>query len=130
MGVSLPNILAIGAGGFLGAVCRYLLAAHVESYLKDNQFPFGIALVNILGCLLIGILAGLFEIKDWGNSELRLFLFVGLLGSFTTFSTFINDSFLLGRNGELLLSLLNLGGQIIIGLLSVWLGYYLIKLIQ
>lgn len=127
MQFSALGIFAIGAGGFLGAVSRYLLSVSVESYFKPDQFPVGIALVNILGCLLIGLLAGLFELKGWMNVELRMFVFVGFLGGFTTFSTFINDTFILGRDGEFAAALLNAGGQVLVGLLCVWLGYSLIR---
>lgn len=130
MNLSLYKLLAIGSGGFLGAISRYLLSTVVQNQLKPEQFPVGIFVVNIIGCLLIGFLAGLFELKAWMHVELRLFVFVGLLGGFTTFSTFANDTFLLGKQGEMLAALINAGGQVLIGLLCVWLGYLLIRLLS
>ena len=129
MNLTLYKLLAIGSGGFLGAISRYLLSTLVQNQLKPEQFPVGIFVVNIIGCLLIGFLAGLFELKAWMHIELRLFVFVGLLGGFTTFSTFANDTFLLGKQGEMLAALINAGGQVLIGLLCVWLGYLLIRLL-
>ena len=123
MHFTLWNILAIGSRGFIGAIARYLLSTAVQHAVKPEQFPIGIFIVNILGCFLIGLLAALFELKSWMNVELRLFVFVGVLGGFTTFSTFINDSLLLGKEGAFLAALLNMGGQVLIGLLCVWLGY-------
>ncbi len=129
MQVDIFKILAIGSGGFIGAVSRYLLGGGVQTYFSSSSFPFGTAIVNILGCLLIGLLAGLFEVKQWINPELRLFVFVGILGGFTTFSTFINESFMLWERGDIILSILNVGVQVMLGLLFVWLGFALIKLI-
>jgi CrcB protein len=83
----------------------------------------------MIGCLLIGFLLALFAEKNWGNEELRLFTFAGILGGFTTFSTFANDSFLLLKDGEFLLGLANAGGQVLLGLIFVWVGYSLIKLL-
>ncbi len=129
MQVDLLKILAVGSGGFIGATSRYLLAGGIQNYFSASSFPYGTAFVNILGCLLIGLLAGLFEVKQWINPELRLFLFVGILGGFTTFSTFINESFMLLERGDIVLSILNVGLQVMLGLLFVWLGFALIKLI-
>ncbi len=128
MNFSLNSLLAVGVGGFFGAIIRYLLAVSVDEYIKPDQFPFGIFIVNIIGCLLIGLLAGIFELKGWINVELRLFIFVGFLGGFTTFSTFVNDTFILSREGEMIAALLNVGGQVLLGLLFVWVGYSVIKL--
>lgn len=121
------NIAIVGSGGFLGASLRYILSLYTQSRFPESSFPYGTLVVNLLGCLIIGLLAGLFELKSWGHTEVRLFLFVGILGGFTTFSTFSHETFLLWENGKMLLSLLNMGVQIFAGLLLVWLGYVLIR---
>ncbi len=122
------NIIAVGSGGFIGASLRYLLSLFAQSHFKESHFPYGTVLVNLLGCLIIGFLAGLFEMKSWSSPEVRLFVFVGILGGFTTFSTFSHETFLLWENGKLLLSFLNLGLQVTVGLIFVWLGYVLVRL--
>ncbi|MBR9918007.1 fluoride efflux transporter CrcB [bacterium] len=129
MQIDLFKICMIGAGGFLGASSRYIISEIVQSRFPTAEFPYGTYFVNMIGCLLIGFLLALFAVKNWGNEELRLFIFVGILGGFTTFSTFANDSFLLFKEGEVLLGLANAGGQILLGLLFVWLGYSLVKMI-
>lgn len=121
------NIAIVGSGGFLGASLRYILSLYTQSRFPESSFPYGTLVVNLLGCLIIGLLAGLFELKSWGHTEARLFLFVGILGGFTTFSTFSHETFLLWENGKMLFSLLNMGVQIFAGLLLVWLGYVLIR---
>lgn len=129
MQIDLFKICMVGAGGFLGASSRYIISEIVQSRFPASQFPYGTYFVNMIGCLLIGFLLALFALKNWGNEELRLFIFVGILGGFTTFSTFANDSFLLFKEGEVLLGLANAGGQILLGLLFVWIGYSLVKII-
>lgn len=130
MNVDLLKIVAVGSGGFIGAVFRYLISAFAQSQLPDSKFPFGTIAANLIGCLLIGFLAGLFVLKSWGNPEFRLFIFVGILGGFTTFSTFSHETFLLWENGKILMSLLNAGVQIIFGLAFVWAGYQLVRLFR
>lgn len=129
MQFNLVSILVVGAGGFVGAASRFMLSISIDNYFKETQFPLGIAITNILGCLIIGFSAGLFAEKGWMSSEMRLFLFTGLLGGFTTFSTFVNDTFLLWQEGHIGFSLLNAGGQVMLGLFFVWIGYSLVKLI-
>lgn len=121
------NIAAVGSGGFVGASLRYLLSLYAQSRFPESGFPYGTLFVNLLGCLLIGFLAGLFELKSWGHAETRLFLFVGVLGGFTTFSTFSHETFLLWENGKVLFSLMNMGIQVFAGLFFVWLGYLLLR---
>ncbi|MAO63901.1 MAG: fluoride efflux transporter CrcB [Balneola sp.] len=128
MKIDLVKIVAVGSGGFIGAVFRYLIAVFTQSQFPNSTFPYGTVAANLLGCLIIGLLAGLFELKSWGNPEFRLFIFVGILGGFTTFSTFSHDTFLLFENGKLLMSLANLGIQVIFGLAFVWAGYQLTRL--
>ncbi|MEP1151804.1 MAG: fluoride efflux transporter CrcB [Balneola sp.] len=122
------KICVVGAGGFLGASTRYVLSTALQSKFTSSLFPYGTYVVNILGCFLIGFLLALFAVKNWGDEQVRLFLFAGILGGFTTFSTFANDSFLLFKEGEMMLGLANAGGQVILGLLFVWIGYGLVKL--
>ncbi|MBD3616576.1 MAG: fluoride efflux transporter CrcB [Gracilimonas sp.] len=130
MNIDWLKVVAVGSGGFIGAVSRYLLSLFTQSQFSGSAFPYGTLVVNLLGCLLIGLVTGLFELKSWAHPEIRLFIFVGILGGFTTFSTFSHESFLLFENGKLLLSLLNLGIQVIFGLAFVWMGYQLVRLLS
>lgn len=127
MNIDWLKIAAVGSGGFIGAVSRYLLSLLAQSQFPGSSFPYGTTLVNLLGCLLIGFIAGLFEMKSWAHPEIRLFIFVGILGGFTTFSTFSHETFLLWENGKILMSLINVGVQVIFGLAFVWVGYQLTK---
>lgn len=127
MNIDWIKVIAVGSGGFIGAVARYLLSLFAQSRFPDSAFPYGTVIANVTGCLLIGLLAGLFEMKSWVNPEFRLFIFVGILGGFTTFSTFSHETLLLWENSELLLSLLNLVIQVVLGLFFVWLGYQVVR---
>ena len=116
------NLLWIGLGGFVGSVLRYLFSGFVQSALKSADFPYGTAAVNLTGCLLIGFLSQLAESQSAFTSEIRAFLFVGLLGGFTTFSTFGNEMMNLFWTGESPLAFLNLALHVVFGLGAVWLG--------
>ena len=96
------KILIVGIGGFIGSVFRYLLGSWVSRLLSDPEFPYGTFAANILGCLIIGFLGGIFSLRQGFTPETRLFLFVGILGGFTTFSSFGYETFLLLNNGKLL----------------------------
>ena len=85
-------------------------------------FPTSAA-VNIIGCFLIGVLTGLVELRNLLSPEMRMFLLIGLLGGFTTFSTFGHETVALMRDGEFLHAVGNVLIQVIIGLAGVWLGY-------
>lgn len=115
----------IGAGGFIGSVLRYIVSGAVSGIAGSTSFPFGTFSVNMAGCFLMGFGGGLMEERQIFSPEIRMFLFVGILGSFTTFSTFGYESFVLAKDGQIFTTLVNIGLQIFIGLLAVWGGYLL-----
>lgn len=116
------KFVLVGLGGFIGAVLRYLLSGCVQKWTKNATFPYGTLTVNLLGCLIIGLLSQLVEGRHLFSPETRIFVFIGILGAFTTFSTFGSETMNLLRDGETLLSLMNIGTHIFLGLTAVWLG--------
>jgi CrcB protein len=118
----LIRICSVGTGGFLGAVLRYVLSGWVQNRSGSIVFPYGTAAVNLTGCFCIGLLTYLVEARSFLSVETRSFLLIGLLGSFTTFSTFGSETFSLLRSGRIDLAALYAGGQVAAGLLLVWLG--------
>jgi CrcB protein len=120
--VSLKLLIVIGIGGFLGAILRYLLSGYVHQWARTVDFPYGTLAVNVLGCLLIGFLTVLAESHGVFTPESRAFLFVGLLGSLTTYSTFGNETMNLLRDGESTSALLNVSTHLVLGLGAVWAG--------
>jgi len=117
------NILIVGMGGFIGASLRYLLSGWVQRLSGQAGFPYGTIAVNLLGCLLIGFLGGLAVNRGLFASESRLFLLIGVLGGFTTFSTFGYETLTLLRDGQLVIAITNVGIQVVIGVVAVWIGY-------
>src|SRR5262245_63399379 len=95
------QIFLVGIGGSLCSIARYKLSGFVLHRTADWRFPLGTFLVNILGCLVAGILAGLVERQDWFSPNTRIFLFAGICGGFTTFSAFGVDTVFLLRRGEI-----------------------------
>lgn len=124
----LRNILIVGIGGFLGSIARYL-SQIAAGKIFSSGFPSGIFLVNIIGCLLIGIVYALTEKGNLLTSEMRLFLAVGFCGGFTTFSTFSYDNLMLLKDNSIGLLLINTFGSVAFGLLAVYAGIVLIRLI-
>lgn len=116
------KIAVVGLGGFAGAIFRYLLSGAVHSLFQASSFPFGTLVVNVTGCFIIGFGGGLIESRQFFSPELRAFLFVGILGSFTTFSTFGLETFNLAKNGQWFSSVGNIGFSIVFGLLAVLAG--------
>jgi fluoride exporter len=116
------KIFLIGAGGFIGAVSRYYLGGYIHQLLNKQDFPYGTITVNMIGCLIIGFLGGLAESRQLFSGETRLFVFIGLLGAFTTFSTFGYETMKLLWDNQLFKASLNVGAHIILGLFAVWLG--------
>lgn len=115
-------VVFVGIGSFIGGVLRYLLSTWVHRLLDNPWFPCGTLAVNGLGCLAIGFLAGLAESRAAFTPEVRLFVFVGVFGGFTTFSSFAFETFALVRDTQSHAALLNVGLQLALGLAAVWLG--------
>ena len=118
----MTNILLIGAGGFIGSVLRYLVSGWAQQAAKSVGFPYGTLAVNVIGCFIIGFLAQLAESRGVFTSESRLFVFVGILGGFTTFSSFGNETLNLARDAQMMSALANIGANVFVGLFAVWLG--------
>ena len=117
------KLLAVGTGGFIGAMLRYLVSGWVQRLAPQSDFPFGTLTVNIVGCLIIGLLGGLNYSREIFSPQARLVIFIGILGSFTTFSTFGYETVAMLRDGQFIPATINIATQIIIGLLAVIAGY-------
>jgi len=116
------QFLLVGLGGFTGAVLRFGISGLMENISRNYTFPWPTLAVNLSGCLLIGALSYLAEAHGLFNNEARLFVFIGFLGAFTTYSTFSNETIELIRGGRNLLSFLYVVLHLLLGLGSVWLG--------
>ena len=114
----LASCLAVGAGGFLGAISRYLVSLIP---VPSGDFPLLTLGINVLGALVLGALTGLAQ-RTALPPQLLLFLRVGLCGGFTTFSTFSVETFQLFQSGRTGLALLYALGSLVLGVAAVWLG--------
>jgi CrcB protein len=119
----LISALLVGGGGFLGALARYALSGLVHRCLPSVTFPYGTLVVNLVGCLVIGILGGLAESRGMLGPGVRTFALIGVLGGFTTFSTFGYETFAMLRDDELVRAVANVGAHVVLGVLLVGLGY-------
>ena len=122
----MQSILAVALGGAFGSVLRYLLNNGITALAKTS-FPVGIMVINILGSLVMGVLIALFAEQVQASQTLRSFLMVGILGGFTTFSTFSADSVLLWQRGEMIQAVAYAGGSVILSIAALLLGMMLVK---
>lgn len=120
------NVLIIGLGGFLGAVTRYGAAVWIGERW-GRSFPLGTFVINVTGSLLIGFLMPLLTERFLANPQWRLFLAVGFLGAYTTFSTFEYETGALLKDGEWLIALLNAGLSVIVGFIALKIGEIMAK---
>ena len=120
----LRNILLVGAGSFVGWALRYAISLLIK---HSGGFPWATFTVNLLGCLAIGLLWGLFCRYSNVSQQLVLFLSVGFCGGFTTFSTFSKESLQLIQSGNWMSLALYVAGSIVLGLLLVAAGYQITK---
>ncbi len=124
----LKTILIVGTGGFLGSVARYLTQILVEKYLHST-FPWGTFAANIAGCFIIGLVFALSERGNLLTPEWRIFLTVGFCGGFTTFSSFAYNNLTMLSENNLLQFFGNIFLSVFFGLIAVYLGIVLIRLI-
>jgi fluoride exporter len=114
--------LLVACGGALGSVARYALDGFVLR-MSSPLFPSGTFVVNVVGCLIFGVIIGLAEVRSILTPTGRVFLLIGLLGGFTTFSTFTFETFQLVRGGEYARGLLNAVGQVLVAYIALWAGF-------
>ena len=122
----MKSVLIVGAGGFIGAVLRYAVTLLAQAK-GAAQFPTHTLAVNIAGCFLIGIVFG-FSGRGHLPHGWTLFLATGVLGGFTTFSAFSNETFILFREGRALHAALYVSASVILGLSATFLAYWLMNL--
>ena len=121
------NFVYVGLGGILGALARYVFAGAVFRFLKLGP-PWGTFLVNITGCLAMGFLFSMVEWRGLTGPVIRNFLMIGFLGAYTTFSSYILESFVLVDQGKWFLGFTNLFLSIMLGLLAFVAGMALGKI--
>ena len=121
--------MLVGFGGFIGSVLRYLASGWMHHIFKTDSFPVGTAMVNITGCLAIGLLGGWTEHLQTFSPHTRLFLFIGLLGGFTTFSSFGYETMALLRDEELFLAFVNVAMHLLLGFAAVLIGFNCSKIL-
>lgn len=115
-------LVFVGIGGFVGSVLRYSTSGYVQQLTQSTNFSYGTLAVNVIGCFVIGFLSQLVESYGLLSAETRALLIPGVLGGFTTFSTFSNETFNLFRDSETPLALANVAAHLVLGLGAVWAG--------
>jgi len=119
---SIATILYVALGGAVGSTARYIIGTWAQTASKSIDFPYGTLTVNLIGCFVIGFLSQLAETRGAFTPESRALVFIGVLGGFTTFSSFGNDTVNLLRDTGMFNALANVGANVILGLALVWLG--------
>jgi fluoride exporter len=116
------KLFLAGIGGFVGSVLRYSVSGFVQDLSRSIDFPYGTLAVNLLGCFAIGFLSQLAETRGFFTAETRTLVFIGVLGGFTTFSAFGNETINLWRDGEGLLATMNVAAHLVLCLGAVWIS--------
>lgn len=114
------KIFLAGIGGFAGSALRYVVSGFVQYITGSIRFPFGTLAVNLAGCFVIGFLSQLAETRGFFSSDARVLIFIGVLGGFTTFSAFGNETINLWRDGETMLAAANIASHLVLCLGAVW----------
>jgi CrcB protein len=114
------KLFLAGVGGFIGSTLRYAVTGYAQQLSRSIDFPYGTLAVNLIGCFLIGFLSQLAETRGVFTAESRTFVFIGILGGFTTFSAFGNETMNLWRDGQNTLAMANVAANVLLGLGAVW----------
>ena len=120
--------LAVLAGGAFGTGLRYSLSTLIYSTIREPTFPYANLVINVSGSFMIGLLAELFEARLLVSPTIRIAILTGILGGYTTFSSFSFETYALLRDGELWRGILNASASVLLGLAAVWLGIRLAQL--
>lgn len=125
----LGQVMIVGVGGFIGSALRFVVSGWAQRIVGATVFPVGTLVVNVLGCLALGYLGGVAEYRQVLEPGQRLFLMVGILGGFTTFSTFAFESVSLLQDAEVARALVNTLLQVLLGFAAAFGGYVLARAI-
>lgn len=121
-------IILVGIGGGIGSIFRYLTSVYAAKYFQ-TAFPLGTFAVNIIGCLIVGLLLGLFERQQLTNPDLKFLFITGFCGGYTTFSAFASENINLFQSGRSLTAFLYIAASVIVSLFAVWTGLSLTKML-
>ncbi len=119
-------LLFVGLGGGIGSVFRYLASVLTQKYVQ-SAFPWATFIVNVLGCLIIGLLIGILAKQEAENTTVKWLFVTGFCGGFTTFSTFALENIKLFQSGNTLLALLYIALSVLLGIFAVWGGMIVVK---
>jgi CrcB protein len=121
--------LLIAGGGAVGAIARYLMTDMIQGR-QHTGFPYGTFVVNVTGCLIIGLAIGLLDEGVVANPNWRLLIVTGFVGAYTTFSTFEAETFNAVKAGAAFVALANVVGSVVLGFLAVWAGVVAARLVN
>jgi fluoride exporter len=124
----LRTIILVGTGGFIGSVMRYLVQYYMEKSMMST-FPWGTLAANIAGSFIMGAVFAMADKGNILNAEWRIFLTVGICGGFTTFSAFSYNNYMMLKEQIYGSLLLNIGGNLLLGIFAVYLGVVFIRLL-
>lgn len=120
--VHMTKYLAVLAGGAFGTGLRYFLSTFIYSVIKEPTFPYANLVINVSGSFVLGVLTELFAERLLVSPTVRIAVLTGILGGYTTFSSFSYETYSLLRDGEMWRAILNAVGSVLLGLVAVWLG--------